>query len=632
MATYVPAKINTQWIGYSALVSQTNTKIFQQSPTLASGDFKTALDGGTSGNLGTLPTNTPGAAYVKFTLSTSEMNGGNATVMCVDAAGAEWCDLCFNIPTAARQIDDLAFPATSGRSMVVDGAGLVDANMVKMGPTGSGTVQTARDIGLALPALGPGASGGLFISGTNSGNTTVGSFTSSGTFLVNAFTCTNAFTTSGNWLVSGTATWTGAFSATNASNDIRVNLTTIKGQAVTCAAGVTILASVGTAATSTAQTGDCFALIGTAGVGLTSVALAASTSDAVIAGAVWNAATATYGSAGSYGLLIETDLDAAISTRSTLTQTQVTGGAYSIQSASCVLGDARIANLDAAISTRGTSTLTQTQVTGGAYSIQSASCVLGDARIANLDATVSSRSTLTGAQAATATWQDTTAGDFTTANSIGKSLYNSFTAGTSVFTVAALANAPSGTLTAAAIWDLAYSGHTTASTFGALMLAAGSAADPWLTALPGGYASGTAGYLIGTDIPLIKAKTDLIVTSAITVSVPVNTAGTTVTIIQGDSYKAADGRAISFTSVDWPSLIGATVTLRLAGSFDYTFTVTNATTVTRDFTSAETSILIPQTFDFVLRAILSDGDAVTLTGGKQADGEGFIVLPTVAAA
>ncbi len=67
-------------------------------------------------------------------------------------------------------------------------------------------------------------------------------------------------------------------------------------------------------------------------------------------------------------------------------------------------------NLDAAVSSRmatysqpagflaatfpatvGSSTLTQTQVTGGAYTVQSSSCVLGDARIANLDATVSSR-------------------------------------------------------------------------------------------------------------------------------------------------------------------------------------------------------------------------------------------------
>lgn len=55
------------------------------------------------------------------------------------------------------------------------------------------------------------------------------------------------------------------------------------------------------------------------------------------------------------------------------------------------LGDTRLANLDATISSRGTSTLTQTQVTGGAYTVQSSSCVLGDARIANLDAAVTTR-------------------------------------------------------------------------------------------------------------------------------------------------------------------------------------------------------------------------------------------------
>lgn len=83
-------------------------------------------------------------------------------------------------------------------------------------------------------------------------------------------------------------------------------------------------------------------------------------------------------------------------TISTLTQTQVSGGAYALSSASFVCGDTRIANLDATVSSR--STLTQTQVTGGAYSIQSSSAVLGDARFANLDAAVSSRSTLTQTQ------------------------------------------------------------------------------------------------------------------------------------------------------------------------------------------------------------------------------------------
>lgn len=39
-------------------------------------------------------------------------------------------------------------PATAGRTLVVDAAGLADANTVKLGPSGSGTAQTARDVGL----------------------------------------------------------------------------------------------------------------------------------------------------------------------------------------------------------------------------------------------------------------------------------------------------------------------------------------------------------------------------------------------------------------------------------------------------------------------------------------------------
>ncbi len=54
---------------------------------------------------------------------------------------------------------------------------------------------------------------------------------------------------------------------------------------------------------------------------------------------------------------------------------------------------------------------------------------------------------------------------------------------------------------AAAVWDLATAGHTTSGTFGAAMVAAGSAGDPWATSLPGSYGAGTAGHLIGTAIP-----------------------------------------------------------------------------------------------------------------------------------
>jgi hypothetical protein len=40
--------------------------------------------------------------------------------------------------------------STSGKTLVVDSAGLADANVVKLGPTGTGTTQTARDIGASV--------------------------------------------------------------------------------------------------------------------------------------------------------------------------------------------------------------------------------------------------------------------------------------------------------------------------------------------------------------------------------------------------------------------------------------------------------------------------------------------------
>ena len=46
--------------------------------------------------------------------------------------------------------DDALTPATSGRTAVVDTNGLIDANAVKVGPTGAGTAQTAGDLKATL--------------------------------------------------------------------------------------------------------------------------------------------------------------------------------------------------------------------------------------------------------------------------------------------------------------------------------------------------------------------------------------------------------------------------------------------------------------------------------------------------
>lgn len=109
MATYVPAKKNTQYIFYIGLPSQANALTLQVNPTLAAGDVKVAIDDGVPANLATIPVvDADFTKRVKVTLSADEMNGDNITVIFSDAAGDEWCDVIVNIQTAANQIDDIS--------------------------------------------------------------------------------------------------------------------------------------------------------------------------------------------------------------------------------------------------------------------------------------------------------------------------------------------------------------------------------------------------------------------------------------------------------------------------------------------------------------------------------------------
>lgn len=131
MPSFVPPKKNVEFIFYMGLVSQANTKIFQATPTLATGDFKVSKDGAALTNLTTLPVVTPaGGKMVKVTLSLNEMNADNVTLVASDAAGNEWADKIINIHTAANQLDDVK---SDTAAILVDtaeigaaGAGLTD--------------------------------------------------------------------------------------------------------------------------------------------------------------------------------------------------------------------------------------------------------------------------------------------------------------------------------------------------------------------------------------------------------------------------------------------------------------------------------------------------------------------------
>ena len=62
------------------------------------------------------------------------------------------------------------------------------------------------------------------------------------------------------------------------------------------------------------------------------------------------------------------------------------------------------------------------------------------------------------------------------------------------------------------VLDVAASSHNTASTVGAKINAAGSAGDPWSSALPGSYAAGTAGNILGNIVGTLLDAADAIET------------------------------------------------------------------------------------------------------------------------
>lgn len=108
MPSYVPPKKNTAYVFYISLPSQSQSNTFQANPTLAAGDVKVAVDDAAPANLTTLPVvDADFTKRVKVSLSASEMNGDNITVIFSDASGAEWRDVTINIQTSAQQIDDL---------------------------------------------------------------------------------------------------------------------------------------------------------------------------------------------------------------------------------------------------------------------------------------------------------------------------------------------------------------------------------------------------------------------------------------------------------------------------------------------------------------------------------------------
>lgn len=110
----------------------------------------------------------------------------------------------------------------------------------------------------------------------------------------------------------------------------------------------------------------------------------------------------------------------------------------------------------------------------------------------------------------------------------------------------------------------------------------------------------------------------------VTISSPVASDGTTITIVRGDDYNSADGRSIIWTGEtddQWPNLTGATVVLTAINKSDLlkkTLTVTQPTgtqSFNMQLTNAETEITSGR-YKYDVQATLASGHVITLLVGE----------------
>lgn len=95
----IPYTKNVAYTFYTVLVSQADTDIFQNNPTLAVGDVKVSINGGALNNITILPTAIAAGKILSVPLSAAEMNGDVIVVQFSDILGNEWQDSLITLRT-----------------------------------------------------------------------------------------------------------------------------------------------------------------------------------------------------------------------------------------------------------------------------------------------------------------------------------------------------------------------------------------------------------------------------------------------------------------------------------------------------------------------------------------------------
>lgn len=130
------------------------------------------------------------------------------------------------------------------------------------------------------------------------------------------------------------------------------------------------------------------------------------------------------------------------------------------------------------------------------------------------------------------------------------------------------------------------------------------------------------------NLDTIQAKTDLITSGAISVISPVAPTTLLLTVIRGDDYTIAAGRAITWTSTDWSAyglLTATAITFKAqrTGSSDAIFTKSmtaiSSTAVRLELTDAETAAFVTGSaiYKYDVELTMANGEVVTLVQARM---------------
>jgi hypothetical protein len=451
-------KYNTATTIYFPLIS-VGTANFITSATHAAGDTQIIKDGGAAANTTNAFAHEGNGIY-SLALTATEMQAAKIQVTVIDQGTKAYSDQAIILATYGNASAELVFDLSVATQKV-------DVDTIKTNPVvNAGTVTFPTGATLASTT-----------------NITAGTITTTTNL-------TNLPTIPANWITAAGIN-ADAFTAAKFAADVGTEIAT-----AVWASGTRVL---------TAGTNIALAK-GTGVTGFNDLDAAG------VATAVWNAATASYGTAGTYGLLVETNLDAAVTSRMA-TYTQPSGFLAATFPTGTI---ANTTNITAGTITTATNVTT---VNGLAANVITAAATAADftTEIQTGLATASALSTLqtTANDILTDTAEIGVAGAGLTninlpnqtmdivgnitgnlSGSVGSVTGAVGSVTGAVGSVTGLTNAT----IADQVWDEVLSGHLTAGSTGNALNAAGAAGDPWTTSLPGAYGAGSAGYIIGTNI------------------------------------------------------------------------------------------------------------------------------------